>query len=88
MAFKSLNTEDCFDTEVACNQLRGLWTAYCLRYGLVADTLKYDNDLLAVWERVAVAGSDTAFWSDYDSLDCFMCAYLVYGGLDMKNSPS
>ena len=73
----SFATEGCFDTEVACDQLRSLWTAYCLRYGLVVDTLKYDNDLSAVWARVAADESDTAFWSDFDSFDNYMCTNLL-----------
>ena len=73
----SFATEGCFDTELACDQLRSLWTAYCLRHGLAADTRRYDNDLSSVWARVAVDENDTAFWSDYDSFDGFMCAHLV-----------
>lgn len=73
----SFADEGCFDTEPACNQLRSLWTAYCLHHGLDVDTGGYDNDLLAVWERVAATESDTAYWSDYDSFDGFMCLDLV-----------
>lgn len=73
----SFADEACFDMEPACSQLRSLWTAYCLHHGLDVDTSGYDNDLLAVWERVAATESDTAYWSDYDSFDGFMCADLV-----------
>lgn len=66
-----------FDTELACNQLRSLWTAYCLRHDLVADTGTYDLALLDIWEQVSAVEGGAAYWSDYDSFDNFMCADLV-----------
>ena len=69
--------ENCFDAELTCNQLRSLWTAHCLRYGLNVDTSEYDKDLMTVWARAAAVEGDTAYWSDYSSFDSFMCAHLV-----------
>ena len=66
-----------FDMELACNQLRSLWTAYCLRHNLAVDTGTSDHTLMDVWERIAAVEGDTAYWSDYDSFDNFMCANLV-----------
>ncbi len=66
-----------FDSELACNQLRSLWTAYCLRHDLAVDTSTYDHALMDVWERVAAVEGDSAYWSDYSSFDNFMCANLV-----------
>lgn len=69
--------ENCFDAELACNQLRSLWTAHCLRYGLNVDTRTYDHDLTNVWAQVSATEDDTACWSDFNSFDTFMSADLV-----------
>ena len=69
--------ENCFDAELTCNQLRSLWTAHCLRYGLNVDTSEYDKDLMTVWAQAAAVEGDTAYWSDYSSFDSCMCAPLV-----------
>lgn len=74
LAFAS---ENCFDVELARNQLRSLWTAHCLRYGLDVDTKAYDHDLTDIWAQVSATEGDTACWSDFDSFDTFMCADLV-----------
>lgn len=74
LAFAS---ENCFDSEVCCDQLRSLWTAYCLHHGLDADTAQYDNDLLTLWTEVEATESDNVFWNDFDSFDNFMCCHLV-----------
>ncbi len=66
-----------FDTELACDQLRSLWTAYCLHHKLEVDTSVYDSDLRSVWAQVAAVERDTAYWSDYSSFDDFMCANLI-----------
>ena len=69
--------ESCFDTEVCRDQLRMLWTAYCLHHNLDVDTTGYDNDLLALWNRLEETGDGTSEWEDFDSFSNFMCAYLV-----------
>lgn len=69
--------ENCFDMELACKQLRSLWTAHCLRHNLDVDTNKYDHDLMKIWESIAATEDDTAYWSDFDSFNGFMCANLV-----------
>lgn len=69
--------ESSFDNELACQQLRSLWTAYCFHWGLDVDTASYDADLAAVWKEIAQTEEDTAYWSDFDSFDNFMCAELV-----------
>lgn len=73
----SFADEGCFDMELACNQLRSLWTAHCLHHNLDVDTSKYDHDLMAVWAQVSAIEGDTACWSDFDSFGKFMCADLV-----------
>lgn len=74
---KSFAGEAYFDTEVERDQFRSLWTAYCLHNGLIVDTGTYDSDLYELWDIVSNCEEDTAEWSDFDSFDYFMCAYLV-----------
>ena len=74
---KSFSREAFFDTEVCRDQLRSLWTAYCLHNDLIVDTGAYDSDILELWSVVSISEEDTAEWSDFDSFDNFMCAYLV-----------
>lgn len=73
----SFAEESCFDTELARSQLRSLWTTYCLRHNLDADTSGYDGDLMEIWAKIEVSECDTACWSDFDSFDTFMSADLV-----------
>lgn len=74
---KGFVQEACFDSEVFRDQLRSLWTAYCLHNGFVVDTAAYDNDILELWSIVSLYEEDTAEWSDFDSFDEFMSAYLI-----------
>lgn len=69
--------EGCFDSELVCNQLRSLWTAYCLHHNLDVDTNGYDHDLTDIWAQVSATEDGTACWSDFDSFDAFMSADLV-----------
>ena len=59
------------------DQLRCLWTAYCLHHDFQVDTYSYDTDLLMLWAAVSEFARDTGDWSDFDSFDNFMCKYLV-----------
>lgn len=74
---KEFARQGCFDEEPSRDQLRCLWTAYCLHHGLDADTSGYDNDLLELWDVVAEEEAETADWGDHDSFENFMCRYLV-----------
>lgn len=67
-----------FDYEVVCEQLRSLWTAYCLHYDLIVDTRLYDRDLKSLW-RVLKERTDieAANWNNFDTFDLFMCKYLI-----------
>ncbi len=69
--------ENPFDVEICCDQLRALWTAYCLHHDRTVDTGAYDIEMLELWKAVAETESDTAHWSDFDSFDNFMCNFLV-----------
>lgn len=74
---KEFARQSCFDEELNRDQLRCLWTAYCLHHGLDADTSGYDNDLAALWNTTAEDESETADWGGFDSFGNFMCRYLV-----------
>ena len=74
---KDFSREACFESEECRDQLRSLWTAYCLHNNLIVDTGTYDDDILELWSAVSQVEDDTAEWSDFDSFDNFMCAYLV-----------
>ena len=74
---KEFVRQSCFDEEIGRDQLRCLWTAYCLHHGLDADTSGYDNDLLELWNTTAEEEAGTADWSGHDSFYNFMSRYLV-----------
>lgn len=69
--------ESSFDEELVCQQLRSLWTAYCLHHGLDVDTRDYDADITTVWTVMSENEDDNAYWSDFDSLSSYLCAELV-----------
>ena len=69
--------ESCFDNELACQQFRSLWTAYCFHRGLDVDTAEYDAALAGIWKEVSAGEEDTAYWSDFNSFDQFMSADLA-----------
>lgn len=68
--------EGFFDQDIECDQLRSLWTAFCLHNNLDVDTVEYDNILFEIWESVASTEKDNAFWDDFCSFDVFMGFYL------------
>ena len=76
-AAEDFSREACFESEECRDQLRSLWTAYCLHNNLIVDTGTYDDDILELWSAVSLGEEDTAEWSDFDSFDDFMCAHLV-----------
>ncbi len=63
--------------ELARDQLRALWTAYCFHHNLDVDSAEYDDDLAQLWDVVSEVGYGTTEWSDYESFDHFMSRYLV-----------
>ncbi len=77
MYLRAYAEQSSFDEEVCRDQLRMLWTAYCLHHELLVDTAGYDNDLLELWNRMSEIGDGTSEWDGYNSFDAFMCRYLV-----------
>ncbi|MCX4256449.1 MAG: hypothetical protein OSJ54_05930 [Oscillospiraceae bacterium] len=66
----------CEDYEgVVADQLRALWTAFCIHENLDVDTNSYDNALNEVW--CALTTNNVKPFSDFNTFDRFMCKYLV-----------
>lgn len=65
------------DVMLILNQLRSLWTAYCIHQDMEVDTLSYDQDLLVLWETVEKAAPKCEHTADFDAFDAFMCELLV-----------
>ena len=66
-----------FDNELICQQIRCLWTAYCLHNNLDPDTAAFDKDLSLVWNVISDTEDDTAYWNNLDSFSNYLCAELV-----------
>lgn len=66
-----------FNVDVCRDQLRCLWTTYCLHYGLDVDTRSYDAILRKLYEKMSETEPETADWSDLESFGYFMCRHLV-----------
>lgn len=69
-----------WDNETYRNQLKALWTAYCILYRLDADTYRYDKDIDLIWDAVIstmnIEGSDHIF-ADKGCFEDFMTGDLV-----------
>lgn len=61
------------------NQLRDLWTAYCLHHDAYMDTKSYDKDLYEIWSGVLASHGDpkdTPDWASFETFDIFMGEHL------------
>ncbi len=74
---KDFAREAYLDNDVSCDQLRSLWTAYCLHHNLTVDTATYDSDIAELWGAVSFDGEGTAEWNDFECFKNFMCAHLI-----------
>lgn len=74
---KDFAKQQCFDVEILRDQLRCLWTAYCIHKDISTDTDAYDKSLAELWKVMQEEEPQTADWSDKDSFDTFLCRYLV-----------
>lgn len=78
----SFAREEDFGYDVCREQLRSLWTAYCLHKGYECDTASYDRDLMTVWNTLEENASCP--WNDddkegiigFERFDMFMGEYL------------
>lgn len=69
--------ESLMDEEICRDQLRALWTAYCIKKDFSPDTLPYDLACRDLWDKVSGSEADTGDWCDFDSFDSFMCDMMV-----------
>ena len=69
-----------WDNMICCNQLKVLWTAYCIVENMDVITSRYDNELERLWEAVIstmdIVGSRHIF-ADFECFGNFMCEDLV-----------
>lgn len=69
-----------WENMVCCNQLKALWTAYCIVERMDVDTGRYGNDLARLWAAVIstmeIEGSSHVF-ADFGTFGDFMCEDLV-----------
>ena len=63
--------DDFLDDDFFADQLRALWTAYCLHNDLDIESEKYEAYLKVLWAKVAEKHNRTAHWSDYGSFAQF-----------------
>ena len=61
--------------DLATDQLKALWTAYCLCRDLAPDTLDYDIEIGAVWQKVTEMLPNPV-WADFEAFDMHMGASL------------
>ena len=75
LQFVEKNGEDMFEYDLAADQLKALWMAYCLCRDLTPDTLGYDTEIAAIWQKV----TEMCFapvWGSFEAFDLFMGASL------------
>ncbi len=76
LLFFALSHRDEWNDDDFKQQLRALWTALCLHFGVEVDTMIYDN-LLARVKNTGIApedGSGICFASDFENFMAeFMC---------------
>lgn len=61
---------------VCRQQLRALWTSYCLHQNLGVDTREYDADMQSLWLVIAERDGESG-WSDVEEFYNFMCEQVV-----------
>lgn len=74
---KKFAKEESFDSSVVQEQLRCLWTAYCIHSRLEVDTWDYDRSLMEVWNAITPDNLKAADWYLFEDFDKFMCRHLV-----------
>lgn len=68
-----------FEGSLCREQLRSLWTAFCIHHDFDVDTYGYDRRLEALWERIRESGNAASAWGDYDDFCGFMCIDTPHG---------
>ena len=73
----SFVSEGFFNDGTSANQLRALWTSYCLHHNLDADTEDYGEDLRGIWQALQSSGSTLPYWNNFENFNNFMTSHLV-----------
>lgn len=68
--------ESALDEEICRDQLRMLWTAFCLHHNYDVDTKQYDERQMTLWTEVQNTGDGTSEWEDYDAFANFLAKFL------------
>lgn len=68
--------EEIFGT-TAIQQLRSLWTAFCIRRNIDVDTDKYDRLINEMWLHLLNSTGTHHAKNKFEKFDNFMCEYLV-----------
>lgn len=68
--------EEIFGT-TAIQQLRALWTAFCIRRNIDVDTDKYDRLINEMWLHLLNSTGTHHAKNKFEKFDNFMCEYLV-----------
>lgn len=73
------NALETADAMIALEQIRALWTAFCIHQDMQVDTNSYDNDLLSLWNVVAEHPQRKvcSHLQSFEAFDAFMCMHLV-----------
>ena len=74
--FEFAAAED-YSAGVVPEQLRSLWTAYCIHAELNVDTFGYDATLARLWNTVKNARNATKHWATFEQFDHYMANLLV-----------
>lgn len=62
--------------EVCRQQLRALWTAYCIHKNYECDTRPYDEGIAMLWSLMDERDKKNDDWSDFEDFDIYMGAFL------------
>lgn len=75
---KGFVQEGFLGVECCRNQLKALWTAYCIHQNLDVDTAPYDNDIMRLWNTMQDSGCNVSdVWETFEQFDDFLCQDLV-----------
>ena len=58
--------------ELFLKQLRALWTAYCFHKDIVPDTLRFDEGLKEIWQKLEEKGRGIPHTMEFEEFDLYM----------------
>lgn len=66
-----------FDNLLLIQQLRSIWSAYCLHQNYDVDTAKYDDRMLKIWSAIEENCGISYAFEEYERFYNVMSEYLV-----------